>query len=134
MESGADMRQAIKLPPNIVVYDSARAMRGHRLNRLAVSIRDVAARDEFVANEDAYMRKVGLTRIERDMVKARDWRAMVAYGGNMYALIKIVRGLGLHQIEAGAQMRGESVEEFMMTRPVGPTGIASRDDLDPWRV
>jgi protocatechuate 4,5-dioxygenase, alpha chain len=134
MTAESETRRPIALPPRIMVYDGRKAVEGYRLNRLAISIRDADNRARFKADEEGYMRTLGLDEAERALVRARDWLGMVAHGGNMYALIKIARALGIHQSRVGVQMRGETVEEFMRTRPVAATGIASRDDLDEWRV
>jgi len=123
----------LRLPDSIIVYDGARALRGRRLNQFALSIRDEEHRRRFVADETAYMKAEGLTPHEIDMVHRRDWLEIVKYGGNMYALIKVARALGISQARVGAQMRGEDFNAFMASRPVGSTGIASRDDLDQWR-
>ena len=134
MTAGSETRRPISLPPRIMVYDGRKAVEGYRLNKLAISIRDAERRARFKADEDGYMSALGLSEAERALVRARDWLAMVDHGGNMYALIKIARALGIHQSRVGAQMRGETVEDFLRTRPITSTGIASRDDLDEWRV
>ncbi len=125
--------RSLRLPPSIIVYDGPRALHGRRLNRFALSIRDAENRRKFVADEESYMRAQGLTEKERAMVRRRDWLEIVIYGGNMYAIIKVARALGISQARVGAQMRGEDFDAFMASRPVGPTGIASRDDLGKWR-
>lgn len=132
-QSSQGSYKPLHLPPSIIVYDGPRALRGHRLNKFALSIRDEENRRQFVADEEIFMKAAGLTEKERDMIRRRDWLEIVNYGGNMYAMIKVARALGISQARVGAQMRGEDFEEFMASRPVGSTGIASRDDLGAWR-
>ena len=117
------------LPPGTELYTGRLSQRGYRLNRLARSICDAENRAAFLAGEEDYMVRQGLTEEERRLVRDRDWLGMCKHGGNMYALIKLARALGIKQVAVGAQMRGETVEQFLASRPAKGTGIASREDL-----
>jgi hypothetical protein len=57
-----------------------------------------------------------------DLVERRDWKGLVAAGGNIYVLIKVGGAVGQNLLQMGAQMRGETLEEFMKTRP-GAKGV-----------
>ncbi len=128
-EKTTEVRPDVALRPGVVLYTGRMAQIGYRLNKFAVSVCKAENREAFFADEDRYMAKMGLNDEERRLVRARDWLGMCRYGGNMYALIKIARALGIEQIAVGAQMRGETVEAFLATRPVNGTGIACREDL-----
>jgi protocatechuate 4,5-dioxygenase alpha chain len=52
-----------------------------------------------------------------DLVAKRDWKGLVAAGGNIYVLIKVGGAVGQNLLQMGAQMRGQSFDEFMQTRP-----------------
>jgi protocatechuate 4,5-dioxygenase, alpha chain len=103
--------------PGTYVFDGRRSRQGYRLNRLAMSLTDPANRKAFGADEDAYMASMELSPEEREMVRRRDWQAMVRSGGNIYLLLKIAGTLGQTLLQMGAQMRGETLEQFMATRP-----------------
>ena len=92
--------------------------RGYRINQLAQSMRHAPNREAFLADEVAYMTRLGLTPEEQRLVLARDWYGMQVAGGNQYALVKLGGAMGINLAQQGAQMRGESFEEFMKTRPI----------------
>jgi len=84
---------------------------------MAMSLTDPANREQFKAHETGYMHGMGLTETEIDMVKRRDWPATIEAGGSIYLMIKIAGVLGQNLLQVGAQMRGQTVEQFMATRP-----------------
>jgi len=69
------------------------------------------------------MKSCGLTETEIELVAKRDWKSLVAAGGNIYVLIKVGGAVGQNLLQMGAQMRGQSLEEFLATRP-GKQGSA----------
>jgi protocatechuate 4,5-dioxygenase, alpha chain len=103
--------------PGTFVFDGERSRQGYRLNKLAMSLTDAENRRRFIVDETAYMTAMGLAAAEQDMVRRRDWAAMVVAGGNIYLLLKIAGTVGQTLLDMGAQMRGETLAEFMATRP-----------------
>lgn len=103
--------------PGTLVFTGERSRAGYRLNRLAMSLVDPANRKSFLADETAYMSAAGLTPGEQDMVRRRDWAAMIAHGGNIYLILKIAGTVGQTLLQMGAQMRGETLDTFMATLP-----------------
>ena len=103
-------------PPNSNVFDGQSGMRGYRINKLAQSMRHADNREAFLADERGYMTKLGLTAEEQQLVLKRDWYGLQAAGGNQYALVKLGGALGINLVQQGAQMRGETVEQFLKTR------------------
>ncbi|MDH3680836.1 MAG: protocatechuate 3,4-dioxygenase [Acidimicrobiia bacterium] len=102
----------------MTVFTGERSRQGYRINKLASSLTEPANREAFLADEDAYCRRYGLTDQERQLIAERDWNGIVAAGGNIYLFIKIAATIGSNLVAVGARMRGESVEEFLATRPV----------------
>ena len=99
------------------IFDHEQTRRGYRLNKFAMSMTKAGNREAFKANEESYMAKWELTDIEKQLIRDRDWRAMMdEHGGNIYMIMKIgaVLGHGLYQI--GAHQRGQTYEEFLTTR------------------
>jgi protocatechuate 4,5-dioxygenase alpha chain len=115
--SSGDRRAGTGELPGTYVFDGARSRRGYALNRLAMSLTAPDNRKRFLADEDSYMRGMGLSDAERAMVRARDWAAMIRHGGNIYLILKIAGTIGQNLLQMGAQMRGETLEAFMGTRP-----------------
>lgn len=109
--------------PGTTVFTGKRSQQGYRINKLAMSLTDPLNRNRFKADERAYMAESGLTEAEMELVSRRDWAGLVDAGGSIYLLIKIGGAVGQNLLQMGAQMRGESFEDFMKTRP-GQTGAA----------
>jgi protocatechuate 4,5-dioxygenase alpha chain len=103
--------------PGTRVFTGEQSRRGYRLNKLAMSLTEPGNRERFLADEPAYLRQMGLDAAEQEIVRRRDWAAMVERGGNIYLLLKIAGTVGQTLLQMGAQMRGETLEEFMATRP-----------------
>jgi protocatechuate 4,5-dioxygenase alpha chain len=101
------------------VFTGERAHQGYRLNRMALSLTDAANRAAFVADEPGYLRDKGLNEAEIDMVRRRDWKAMMDAGGSIYLMIKIAGALGVPLYAVGAQTAGMTLDEFMARRKGG---------------
>lgn len=102
--------------PGTYPFTGERSRQGYRLNRFAMSLTSPENRAAFRADEDGYMERFALEPAERDMVRRRDWQAMIRHGGNIYIILKVAGTLGVSLLEMGAQMRGESLESFMAGR------------------
>jgi protocatechuate 4,5-dioxygenase alpha subunit len=102
--------------PDTTVFDLRLSRRGQRLNRLCASLCKPENRDAFKRDEEAYLSKFGLSDREKDLVRRRDFQGLIEAGTNIYFLLKIgsVTGNGLYRM--GAQMRGESYEQFLASR------------------
>lgn len=105
-------------PPDFTVFSGERSRQGYRINKLSSSLTDPANRKAFLADEDAYCRRFGLTDHERQLVADRNWNGIVAAGGNIYVFIKIAATVGTSLLEMGADMRGETLEDFLASRTV----------------
>ena len=112
------MGLALEPIPETSIFDLRLSRRGYRLNKLCGTLCTPANRAAFKADEEAYMAKFGLTEEEKGLVRRRDFKGMIEHGMNIYFMLKIgaVTGNGLYRM--GAQMRGESYEEFLATRNV----------------
>lgn len=116
------LRRAI---PGTALFDGDLAIRGFALNAMCFSFNDAANRAAFVADEDAYCRRYGLTEVQRAAVAARDLPAMLAAGGNIYYLAKLAGILGLNVQDLGALQTRRSVVEFKAML------LAARAGVDP---
>jgi protocatechuate 4,5-dioxygenase alpha chain len=102
--------------PNTRVFDLAESHRGYRINKLCDSLIVAENREAYKADEEAYLARFDLTEEEKELIRKRDWAGLNDLGGNIYYMLKLgfVVGHGLYRM--GAQMRGESFEEFLATR------------------
>jgi gallate dioxygenase len=73
-------------------------------------------RRKFLADAEASFNEAGLTEEEKDLVRRRDWRAMIHYGVIFFMLEKLGAVVGVSNLHIYAAMRGESLEEFQKTR------------------
>jgi protocatechuate 4,5-dioxygenase alpha subunit len=94
------------------------AQQGYRLSSFCRSLMLPDKRAAFKADAEAYMREFGLNDTEMAMVRARDWLAMVRYGVNHFLVFRAAGVVGVGLTGTGAQMRGETLEQFKQTRRV----------------
>lgn len=105
--------------PGTYPFTGERSRRGYRLNKFAMSMVQPVHREAFRRDEHAYMQRFGLSDEEQEMVRLRDWDAMIRHGGNIYLILKVAGALNVSLLAMGAQMRGETLEAFLATRPAG---------------
>ncbi len=98
--------------PGTTIFDGRQAMKGYALNKMCYSFNAAAARDDFVADEEAYMAAFGLNEDQKAAVRDRNVLDMIACGGNVYYLAKLAGILGLSVQDIGAQQTGMTTEEF----------------------
>lgn len=98
------------------VFDLRRSYMGYRINKLCDSLSHEKNRIAYKDDEIGYLDRFSLTEAERRLVLARDFPGLLEAGGNIYYLLKlgVVVGKGLYYM--GAQMRGETYEQFLATR------------------
>ena len=102
--------------PDTTIFDLRLSRRGYRLNRMCASLCAPRNRDAFKQDEDAYLSKFGLSEDEKKLIRDRDFAGMILAGMNIYFMLKIGSVTGNSLYRMGAQMRGESYEQFLATR------------------
>jgi len=104
--------------PDTTIFDLRLSRRGRRLNKLCAALCSPAERDAFKRDEEAFMDRFGLSENEKQLIRRRDFAGLIEAGTNIYYLLKIgsVTGNGLYKM--GAQMRGETYEQFLATRNI----------------
>ncbi len=98
--------------PGTLIFDGEVARRGLALNRMCYSFNEEANRTTFLADEEAYFQKYGLSEAQREAVRNRDVLALLNAGGNVYYLAKLTGILGWDMQDIGAQQTGVTKEEF----------------------
>ncbi len=99
-------------------FDIATAVDKVRLNRFFWNMREPSHRAAFNADEAAACAGAGLTEAETTLVRGRDWLGLIRGGANFFVLEKFARLVGETNLEVYASMRGETFDEFMLTRAV----------------
>ena len=102
--------------PDTSIFDLRLSRRGARLNRMCSALCSAAQRDAFKRDEEGFMSRFQLTETEKDLVRKRDFKGLIDAGMNIYAMLKIGSATGHSLYRMGAQMRGETYEEFLATR------------------
>lgn len=97
-------------------FTLARSVKGYRLNKFLHDLIFPARRRLFLDNPEASFEEGGLSAEEREMVRRRDWRAMIQYGVIFFMLEKLGAVIGVSNLHIYAAMRGQSLEEFQATR------------------
>lgn len=105
-------------------FTPARAQRGFRLNGFLTSMREPRQRAAFAADPERCMAEYGLSEHERDLLRRRDYDALLDYGASNVALGKASFALGTTIIERGAKGRGQSTAEFIAERRAANRGQA----------
>jgi protocatechuate 4,5-dioxygenase alpha chain len=104
------------LIPDTTIFDLRESRRGLRLNKMCGSLCSPANRDAFKKDEESYMAKFSLTEEEKTLVRKRDFGGLIHAGLNIYWMLKLGSVTGNSLYKMGAQMRGESYEQFLSTR------------------
>lgn len=109
---------ALRPIPETSIFDVRTSHRGYRLNKLCGSLCKPQNRQAFKADEEAYLAKFGLTDEEKNLVRKRDFGALAEAGLNIYFMLKLGSVTGNSLYRMGAQMRGETYEQFLATRNI----------------
>jgi len=99
-------------PPAMMLFDGPTSQRGYAFNRFAKTLTRPDGRAAFLADPRGTMQAMGVGETEMAAVAARDWTALLACGASIYLIAKVAIALGLTLNHVGAQMRGESIEDF----------------------
>jgi gallate dioxygenase len=93
-----------------------RSVKAYRINAFLHRLVEPDFRRRFLADPEPMFEESGLTELERDMVRRRDWRALIHYGVIFFLLEKLGAVVGTTNLHIYAAMRGQSLEDFQKTR------------------
>jgi protocatechuate 4,5-dioxygenase alpha subunit len=105
-----------RLPPGTYLNTGRAAQQGFKLNRFCYELRDPKNREAFTADAEALMERYGLAEEDRALIRAHDWLGLVRRGANMFPLLRLSQLCGFGLSGTGAQMRGETLEEYLASR------------------
>jgi gallate dioxygenase len=104
--------------PGTYPFTLDRSVKAYRLNSFLHELIKPEVRRHFAEDPEAMFEESGLTSEERDMLRRRDWRALIHYGAIFFLLEKLGAVVGTTNLHIYAAMRGQSLEEFQKTRNV----------------
>jgi gallate dioxygenase len=102
--------------PGTYPFTLDRSVKAYRLNNFLHDLIKPENRKRFLADPEPMFQEAGLTETERDMVRRRDWRALIQYGVIFFLLEKLGAVVGTTNLHIYAAMRGQSLEDFQKTR------------------
>ena len=94
------------------VFTGERSARSYALNKMANTLGSPANREQFQADETAYMAGHGCSDAEIELVRRRDWKGMMEHGASIYLLLKIGAAVGVPLPEIGAHTAGLTLAEY----------------------
>ena len=94
------------------VFTVERSARGYALNKMANSLSSADNRARFNQNEAGYMRGMGCSPDQIDLVARRDWKGMLESGASIYLMLKIGAAVGVPLPEIGAHSAGLTLAEY----------------------
>jgi gallate dioxygenase len=102
--------------PGTYPFTLDRSSKAFRLNHFLHELIKPEVRGRFLEDAEALFEQAGLTSQERDLVRRRDWRALIQYGVIFFLLEKLGAVVGTTNLHIYAAMRGQSLDEFQKTR------------------
>jgi len=104
------------LPAGTYLYTGHAASRGLTINRLCYELKDPANREAYKADPEAVFDRYRLDPELRDLIRENDWLGLIKAGANAFALMRLSALHGFGLAGTGAQMRGETLEQYLATR------------------
>ncbi len=112
----ADQLRGIERLDGTYPFTLERSVKAFRINDYLHRMVEPDHREAFLRDPEASFAAAGLTDEERDLIRRRDWRAMMRYGVIFFMLEKLGAVTGVSNLHIYAAMRGETLEAFQRTR------------------
>ena len=104
------------IPDGTYLNSGKAAQIGLTINRFCYDLRHPGNRDDFLADRDALMDRYAIAAEDRALIAAKDWLGMVRRGANVFPLLRLAQLCGDNLTATGAQMRGETIEQYLASR------------------
>jgi gallate dioxygenase len=98
------------------LFDLDRSVGHYRLNKFLHDLVIPEHRRMVIEDPEQAFARYELTEQERDMIRRRDWRALMQYGAIFFVLEKFAAVVGVSNLHVYAAMRGQTLEDFQKTR------------------
>ena len=102
--------------PGTYPFTLDRSVKAYRLNNFLHDLIIPEKRKRFLSDPESLFQEADLPENERDMLRRRDWRALIQYGVIFFLLEKLGAVVGTTNLHIYAAMRGQSLEDFQKTR------------------
>jgi gallate dioxygenase len=97
-------------------FDLDRSVTYYRINKFLHDLVIPEHRAAFKADPEALFETFGLSTVERDLIRRRDWQGMIRYGAIFFVLEKLAAVVGVPNPAVYAAFRGQTLEDFLKTR------------------
>jgi len=117
--------------PGTKVFTAKASRQAYHLHKFCMSLMKAENREEFKADERAYLDKFKMTEAQKQAVLDRDMTKLIELGGNMYFLVKIASTDGMSALKAVSATSGMSADEYakmMLEGGRSPEGLRSIRD------
>ena len=117
--------------PGTRVFTASRARQGYHMNQFAMSLMKPENREQWKADERAYLANWPMSDEQKEAILARDYNRCLDLGGNIYFLAKVFSTDGFSFLQAVSTMTGMPVEEYQAMMIAGgrsPNGVRSKKD------
>jgi gallate dioxygenase len=102
--------------PGTYPFTIGRSHANYQVNRFLHDLVIPDHRQRFLTDFDALAGEYGLSDMERDLIIARDWLALVRRGVSFFVLEKMAAVIGVPNPAIYASFRGETIEQYLATR------------------
>ena len=99
--------------PGTFYFNGRRSREGYALNMFCMSLLKQANREEFRADEAAYLDGYPMTAEQRAAVLGRQWIRLLELGGNIYYTFKLAACDGLSFQQLAALQTGVTEDEYL---------------------
>ncbi len=117
--------------PGTKVFTAKASRQAYHLHKFCMSLMKAENREEFKADERAYLDKFKMSEAQKQAVLDRDMMKLIELGGNMYFLVKIASTDGMSALKAVSATSGMSADEYakmMLEGGRSPEGLRSIRD------
>jgi gallate dioxygenase len=97
-------------------FTLALSVKAYKLNKFLNRMTVPSHRERFLSDPETLFEEFELSSVERDMLRRRDWRALIQYGAIFFGLEKLGAVVGISNLHIYAAMRGQSLDDFQKTR------------------
>ena len=114
--------------PGTVVFTGDLCRKGYALNQFCMSLMRPENRIAFKADPVGFMDGKGLTLAQREAVYTRDYRSLLALGGNIFFILKLAATDGCSTQSVVASIAGQTQEDYAAMMRAGgrqPTHLAA---------
>ena len=98
--------------PGTTVFNALRSRQAYHLHKFCMSLMQEANREEFRADERAYLDKFRMSEEQKQAVLDRDFTKLIDLGGNIYFLVKLSNTDGWSTQKAVSSMTTMTPDEY----------------------